>query len=85
MKLRLNNSSLLNPDDAPPGGSNLFVMINTPYNRGEDWGELVEVSRKHIVRKLQRYAFDLSTGIEFEQVATPANIEEMTLSTAGAL
>ena len=79
------NSSLLNPDDAPPGGSNLFVMINTPYNRGEDWGELVEVSRKHIVRKLQRYGIDLSTGIEFEQVATPANIEEMTLSTAGAL
>jgi phytoene desaturase len=79
------NSSLLNPGDAPPGGSNLFVMINTPYNRGEDWDELVQLSRKHIVRKLQRYGIDLSTGVEFEQVATPASIEEMTLSTAGAL
>lgn len=79
------NSSLLNPDDAPPGGSNLFVMINTPYNRGEDWEELVQVSRKHIIRKLQRYGIDLSSGIEFEQVATPESIEKMTLSTAGAL
>jgi len=79
------NSSLLNPSDAPPGGSNLFVMINTPYNRGEDWDELAQKARKHIIGKLQRHGIDLSTEIEFEQVATPASIEELSLSTAGAL
>jgi len=79
------NSSLLNPDDAPSGGSNLFVMINTPHNRGEDWNEQVQIARKHIIRKLQRFGIDLSSGIEFEQVATPESIEALTLSTAGAL
>jgi len=79
------NSSLLNPTDAPPGGSNLFVMINTPYNRGENWDELAQKARKHIIGKLQRQEIDLSTEIEFEQVATPASIEELSLSTAGAL
>jgi phytoene desaturase len=79
------NSSHLNPEDAPPGSSNLFVMINTPYNRGEDWDQLAQVARKHIFRKLQGHGIDLSTGIEYEQVATAASIEEMTYSTAGAL
>ena len=49
---------------------------------GKSW---LQVSRKHIIRKLQRYGIDLSSGIEFEQVATPESIEKMTLSTAGAL
>jgi len=79
------NSSLLKPGDAPPGGSNLFVMINAPYNRGENWNEWARVAKQHILRKLQGHGIDLGSGIEFERVATPLSIEEMTLSTAGAL
>jgi len=79
------NSSLLNKEDAPPGCSNLFIMINTAYNRGEDWDELSGIARKHIFSKLKAHGIDLSPGIEFEHVATPASIEKMTLSTAGAL
>jgi diapolycopene oxygenase len=79
------NSSLLNRKDAPPGCSNLFVMINTPYNRGEDWDELSKIARKHIIKKLKVHGIDLSSDIEFEQIATPATIEQMTLTTAGAL
>jgi len=79
------NSSLLNAGDAPPGGSNLFVMINAPYNRGENWSEWAQKARKHIFAKLKSHGIDLSSGIEFERVATPESIEEMTLSTAGAL
>lgn len=79
------NSSLLNPDDAPPGASNLFVMINVSYNHGENWNELAQEAKNHIFRKLQGHGIDLSSGIEFERVATPESIEEMTLSTAGAL
>jgi phytoene desaturase len=79
------NSSLLNPADAPPGGRNLFVMINAPYNRGENWDEWAQEARQRILRKLLGHGIDLSSGIEFERVATPQSIEEMTLSTAGAL
>jgi len=79
------NSSLLNPGDAPPGGSNLFVMINAPYHRGENWSEWAQAASLHITRKLQDHGIDLSSGIEFKRVGTPESIEEMTLSTAGAL
>jgi diapolycopene oxygenase len=79
------NSSHLNPSDAPPGCSNLFVMINVPHDRGENWEELAHTARKYIMKKLQGHGIDLSTGIDFERVATPASIEEMTMSTAGAL
>ncbi len=79
------NSSLLNKEDAPPACSNLFVMINTAYNRGEDWDELTKAAREHIFKKLKVHGIDLSSGIEFERVATPSSIEQMTLSTAGAL
>ncbi|MDF1576563.1 MAG: phytoene desaturase family protein [Bacteroidales bacterium] len=79
------NSSLLNKEDAPTGCSNLFVMINTAYNRGEDWDELTKIARKHIFKKLEAHGIDLSSNIDFERVATPVSIEQMTLSTAGAL
>jgi len=79
------NSSFLNESDAPPGCSNLFVMINTPYDRGEDWDKLARIARKHIFNKLGSHGIDLDPHIEFEHVATPATIEEMTLSSAGAL
>jgi len=79
------NSSLLNKKDAPPGCSNLFVMINTAYNRGEDWNEMSKTARKHIFNKLKSHGIDLDSNIEFEDVATPSTIEQMTLSTAGAL
>lgn len=79
------NSSCLNPSDAPPGCSNLFVMINVPHDRGENWEELAKTARIYILKKLKGHGIDLSTGIEFERVATPASIEEMTMSTAGAL
>jgi phytoene desaturase len=79
------NSSFLNPADAPAGCSNLFVMINSPYDRGEDWEQLSRVAREHILNKLRIHGIDLAPHIEFEQVATPATIEQTTLSTAGAL
>jgi phytoene desaturase len=79
------NSSVFNSEDAPPGCCNLFVMINTPYNRGEQWSTISETARKYIFRKLQGHGIDLSQGIDFEKVATPETIEQMTLSTAGAL
>ena len=79
------NSSHLEPGDAPPGCSNLFVMINTPYDRGEDWEHLAIQARKNILKKLLAHGIGLEQVIEFEQVATPKSIDHTTLSTAGAL
>ena len=43
------------------------------------------MAREYILNKLRAHGIDLAPYIEFEQVATPATIEQMTLSTAGAL
>lgn len=80
------NSSVLEPGDAPPGGSNLFVMINTPHSRGEDWEALVRKARGHIFKKLKReFRVDLNEGLVLEKMSTPQTIEQQSLSSAGAL
>jgi phytoene desaturase len=79
-------SSRLESSDAPPGCSNLFVMINVPASRGEDWQALASDARRIIFDKLMReYKLEIEPFIEFEMVATPEDIEAHTLSTSGAL
>ena len=42
------------PNDAPEGCENWFVMINVPGNEGQDWDEIIKISRKNILDKLSR-------------------------------
>lgn len=80
------NSSKLENNDAPPECSNLFIMINVPANKGEDWDALVADARRIIFGKLkQEYDIDIEPRVEFEAVASPETIERDTLSTSGAL
>lgn len=80
------NSSFMEKSDAPKGCSNLFVMINSRYNKGENWEEQAGEARRIILTRLrERYDLDIEPYIEFEQFATPETIEKTTLSTAGAL
>ena len=80
------NSSIIEKGDAPPGCSNLFVMINVPADQGEDWDTLAHNSRAIIFEKLKReHGLDIEPDIEFERVGTPKTIGSNTLTTAGAL
>ncbi|MFC2113000.1 phytoene desaturase family protein [Bacteroidota bacterium] len=80
------NSSRLEKNDAPPGCSNLFIMINVPADRGDDWTALANDARRIIFDKLKReHDIDIESKIEFEEVANPKTIERDTLSTSGAL
>ncbi|MFC2081424.1 phytoene desaturase family protein [Bacteroidota bacterium] len=80
------NSSKLEKNDAPPGCSNLYVMINVPADKGEDWNALSRDARRIIFEKLKReHEMDIEPRVEFEMAATPASIERDTLSTSGAL
>jgi len=47
-------SSKSNPQDAPVGAENWFTMINVPSDTGQNWDELIRVSRKNIIEKLSR-------------------------------
>ncbi len=79
-------SSKLVKQDAPPGKSNWFVMVNAPHDRGQDWDELVAKTKQNIIRKLER-RLDISIAgkIEHEFIISPPQLEKNTLSTAGAL
>jgi len=73
-------------DDAPEGCSNWFVMINVPGNTGQNWDELIQRSRKNILKKLSK---NLKTSIEdlieCEQILDPRSIESRTGSYQGSL
>jgi phytoene desaturase len=73
-------------DDAPRGKENWFVMINAPGNFGQDWDNLINLSRERIFRKLSKILnCELSTYIESESVLDPRTIESNTSSFRGSL
>lgn len=82
----VNISSKHTPTDAPYGGENWFVMINAPGNYGQNWDELIELSRERILIKLSSILGDnIKELIETEFVWDPRGIEAKTDSFLGAL
>lgn len=82
----VNLTSHVQPEDAPPGCQNWFVMVNVPCNTGQNWDELITKTRKNILKKL---SFNLKRDIESiivcESMLTPMMIEQRTSSFGGAL
>ncbi len=78
-------SSKINRDDAPTGHENWFVMINMPPARGE--GEVdVQTFKRNILNKIKAVlGVDISDKIVFEDILTPALIEDRTSSVYGSL
>lgn len=82
----INISSVMKPDDAPPGCMNWFTMINVPNNQGQDWDRLISLARKNLISKINRVLkTDLEPLIEVEQILDPRTIESKTSSAQGAL
>ena len=74
------------PSDAPKGGENWFVMINTPADCGQDWDQIKNKLKEKTIAKLNRILkVDLSHLIQEEEVLTPPMIEQKTSSHLGAL
>ena len=74
------------PTDAPKGGENWFVMINTPADHGLDWDQIKNKLREKTIAKLNRILkVDLDALIQEEEVLTPPLIEQKTSSYLGAL
>lgn len=82
----INITSKKNQNDAPIGMENWFVMINVPYNSGQDWLQIRKEARKNIIKKLNSL---LKTNLEDliieEDFLDPVRIESRTSSFGGAL
>ncbi|MDX2002014.1 MAG: 1-hydroxycarotenoid 3,4-desaturase CrtD [Chitinophagales bacterium] len=82
----VNISSKMEPTDAPEGMENWFVMINVPNNSGQDWEQIKQQARQHIITKLSRIlGVEIQKHIIAEKVLDPVLIEQRTSSYQGAL
>jgi phytoene desaturase len=82
----INISSKCNPNDAPEGGENWFVMINTPGDFGQDWETIIYNSRNRIQEKISNVlGKDITKFIATEEILDPRLIEKKTFSHKGAL
>ncbi|MFZ4544518.1 MAG: 1-hydroxycarotenoid 3,4-desaturase CrtD [Saprospiraceae bacterium] len=82
----VNISSKLTPTDAPVGGENWFVLINAPFNKGQDWAEITQKTRANVLKKLSKVLkTDVKALIEVEDLLDPISIERKTASFAGSL
>lgn len=82
----VNITSKADPQDAPAGCENWFVMVNVPHNEGQNWQELIKTTRQAVLQKLSKMLdTDIASLIVEEQVLDPLLIESKTSSYGGAL
>jgi len=68
----LHVSSKADPNDAPVGCENWFVMVNAPVASGQNWIALVQDLRKHVIVKISRILkVSLEELIQTEYVNDP--------------
>ena len=79
-------SSKYNPKDAPEGCENWFTMVNVPADNGQDWGKLIDQTRRNVLDKLEKMmGRKISDCIVCEQILSPPDIFKQTGSVNGSL
>lgn len=81
----IHNSSVVAKSDAPLDGQNLFIMINTPANKGND-ESYIEQMKDFTLKKIEStYGVNISRNLISESHWTSKDIENITGSWNGAL
>lgn len=79
-------SSKAQPEDALPGCSNWFILVNAPANNGQDWDRLIAQTRDRVLDKVGRLLNkDLRKSLRNEDTLDPRLIESRTGSYTGSL
>jgi phytoene desaturase len=74
------------PDHAPPGGENWYVMTNVPPTApGWDWKREAQGYRDRVLDRLAAQGLDVRGRIRAEQMLTPLDIQRRTGAWRGAL
>ena len=74
------------PADSPESCENWFVMVNSPFNTGQDWEKIKNALRSNIISKLERILKEnISNNIVEERIYTPVDLESNTNSHQGSL
>lgn len=78
-------SSKFNPNDAPIGYENWFVMVNAPFNNQKSELDISHLKYKIILKIKLLLNIDLTDKIITEEILTPADIEIKTNSLKGSI
>jgi phytoene desaturase len=74
------------PGDAPAGHDNWFVLLNAPYEAGQQWDWVVPQAREHVLRRIgEVLGVSLEEYLAAEGTMTPKEIAERTGSYRGSL
>lgn len=81
------NTSHTNPEHAPEGGSNLFILVNAPYlNNNVDWATEKNWYKEQIIRKLKKHGLtDLRDHIQYSKTITPKDFYQKYHSNKGSI
>ncbi len=79
-------TSKLDPDHAPAGSENWFVLVNVPYlNEDQNWEAEIVRLKKVILAKLNRHGIAISDRIRVEKIITPQDFYERYRSNRGSI
>jgi phytoene desaturase len=79
-------TSKTDPDHAPPGAENWFVLVNAPaLDNTFDWATNAVAYRDVVLRTLAGFGLDLSGRIMTESMLTPVDLAAMSGAWRGAL
>ncbi|MFP4527643.1 MAG: phytoene desaturase family protein [Candidatus Kapaibacterium sp.] len=78
-------SSKADPDHAPDDCENWYVLVNAPYMRDGGGFEDINIIRRNILNKLQRFGYDIDNRIVYEDVITPVDILDLYNSNRGSI
>ena len=79
-------SARQDPDQAPEGDENWFVLVNVPpLVAGFDWREEAPRYRDRVLNRLAEAGFDVRSRIESEHMLTPLDLEARTGAWRGSL
>jgi phytoene desaturase len=83
----ITNTSVTDPDDAPPECSNLFLLVNAPYTAaGQMWHEWRETYTDHIIHTMEARGLEgLRESIVFKKIITPPDFEHLYGSNRGSI
>jgi len=81
------NTSATNPNHAPAGGSNLFVLINAPYlSKNWSWQDKAEPYSNFVINALEKRGLDgLRDSIIYQRRITPVDFYERYKSNKGSI
>lgn len=81
------NSSASDPDHAPRGGSNLYILVNAPYNDGSiNWSQAKDQIADKIINHLEAGGLDkLRESTKVREIITPEDFEKRYHSNKGSI